>query len=368
MIASPKVRQKPAAWLAMAMLMATTSPLTAQSLAVSVGDTVMVERPFVTVDNKNFTPSGISGLACMPPAAGARSCLAINDEERFAEWAILKGNVLSPTGRKLQLLTPSDAQTDVIVGKKPENICEKTDSFGEFDGEAVALAGDQIFVIGSHACSRAKGKFKPSAFILARTKATGDAIPAVKVERTWRVSDAIRNSPLAPAYGKSGVTGTNIEGMTVIGDRLYIGFRTPVVQNKATILSMTLGALFADGNASSPILPGVITLELGDNRGIRDLAALDEQRLLVLSGPADASAGAYVLHLYNLSTSKLLALAELRTDQLGSKKGENGGPETAKAETLAIIEQSAEAVTILVMYDNINDGGPRTHRIAMPKE
>ena len=178
---------------------------------------------------------------------------------------------------------------------------QKTDDFGEFDGEAIAFVGDQVFVTGSHGCSREKLKFKPSAFVLARAKATGGAIAAKDAARTWRVSDAIQNSPLAGAFGRPGAAGAGIEGMAAIGNRLYLGFRTPSVQGQATILSVDTESLFVPGDGPSTAKPDTLTLELGTNTGIRDLAALDDRRLLVLSGPADASEGAYVLHLLTLS-------------------------------------------------------------------
>jgi hypothetical protein len=81
-----------------------------------LGDPVTVVGKFSVVETKEGTPSGISGLACLPPSQGKRSCLAINDEERFAEWATFDGQALTPSGRKVQLLTQSKKQMDTIVG------------------------------------------------------------------------------------------------------------------------------------------------------------------------------------------------------------------------------------------------------------
>jgi hypothetical protein len=347
-----------------------TAPATsslAQSPPVSKGEPVMVERPFATAETKKHTPRGISGIACLAPVGDSHSCLAVNDEERFAEWAVLKGKVLSPTGKRVQLLTQSDAQADPILGRMPQDLCKKTDDFGEFDGEAIAIVGNQLYVTGSHACSREKQKFKPSAFVLARARATGEAIAVDKVMRTWRVSDAIQNSPLKDAFGIPGPTGAGIEGMAAIGNRLHLGFRTPSAQGKATILSLDAERLFASGSEPSTAKPEALALDLGAGVGIRDLAALDEERILVLSGPADAGQAAYVLHVVTLSTGKLQSLAELRTDQKGKQKGKDGGPETAKAEGIAVIAPDDGSVTILVVYDNIDDGGPRLHRIRLPR-
>ncbi len=354
-------------WLAGVLLAAWPDLAWTQALLVSLGEPVPLARPFATLETKATTPRGISGLACLPPDKGVRACLAVNDEERFAEWVGFDGKTLAPTGLRLQLLTPAKQQQDDIVGSRPRDLCDQEDDFGEFDGEAIALGGDQIYITGSHACSRAKGKFRPSAFILARAKATAQPLEAKDVERSWRLADVIRLSPLASAFGKAGDKGAGIEGMALVGNRLYLGFRTPATANTAKILSVKVTELFKPGDQPATTEPEVLTLTLGPNTGIRDLAALDDGRLLVLSGPADSAAGAYVLHLLTPANGKYRPLVELQTDARGEKKN-RGGREIPKAEAIAVLEQTREAVTLLVMYDNIDDGGPRRHRINLPTD
>ena len=354
-------------WLAVLVLIAFVSPAHTQALFVSTGEPIHVTGPFAVIETKAGTARGVSGLACLAPLKGIRSCLAVNDEERFAEWATFDGERLLPTGKKIQLLSQTKQQSDKIVGTMPQGICDKKDDFEEFDGEAIAIAGNKVFVVGSHACTREKGKFKPSTFVLARAEATGETLEAKDVERSWRLSDIIRNSSLSDAFGKHGTTGVGIEGMAVVGDRLFLGFRTPSVNDKATILSVEAGDLFTLGESPSGAIPSEFKLELGSNTGIRDLAALNDGRLLVLLGPADASDGTYMLHIFTPSNRKLRPLAELRTDVSGMKK-EGGGAEVAKAEAIAVLDQTEDAVIILVTYDNIDDGGPRLHRISLPKD
>jgi hypothetical protein len=354
-------------WLAGAWLAAWPAFAWTQALPVSTGAPIPVTRPFATVETKDTTPRGMSGLACLPAATGLRACLAVNDEERFAEWANFDGQTLTPTNQRLQLLTPAKKQKDDILGTRPRGLCDREDDFGEFDGEAIAIAGDRIYVTGSHACSRAKGKFRPSAFILARAPATAKPLEAKDVERSWRLADMIGNSPLASAFGKAGDEGAGIEGMALVGNRLYLGFRSPATASTATILSLDVTELFKPGNQPATSKSEVLTLALGPNTGVRDLAALDDGRLLVLSGPADSAAGAYLLHLLTPANGTSRPLVELRTEAMGEKK-DRGGREVPKAEAIAVIEQTPDAVTLLVMYDNINDGGPRLHRIKLPTD
>ena len=354
-------------WLAVAWLAAWPALAWTQTLPVSTGEPIPVAPPFATLETKDTTPRGMSGLACLPPAKGLRACLAVNDEERFAEWARFDGKTLAPTGQRLQLLTPAKKQKDDIVGTRPRGLCEQADDFGEFDGEAIAIAGDRIYVTGSHACSRAKGKFRPSSFILARALATAKPLEAKDVERSWRLAEVIGHSPLASAFGRAGDEGAGIEGLALVGDRLYLGFRTPATANTAIILSVAVTDLFSPGDQPTTAKPEVLTLALGPNTGIRDLAALDDGRLLVLSGPADSAAGAYLLHLLTPANGKSRPLVEIKTDATGEKK-DRGGREIPKAEAIAVLEQTPEAVTLLVMYDNIDDGGPRLHHLKLPTD
>ncbi|MBP8283326.1 MAG: DUF3616 domain-containing protein [Chromatiaceae bacterium] len=361
-------RRARSCWLAGAWLATLPALAWTQALPVSKGEPIPVARPFATLETKDTTPRGMSGLACLPPVKGMRSCLAVNDEERFAEWASFDGKTLAPTGQRLQLLTPAKKQKDDIVGTRPRGLCDQEDDFGEFDGEAVAIAGDRIYVTSSHACSRAKGKFRPSSFILARALATAKPLEAKDVERSWRLADIIGNSVLSDAFGKAGDEGAGIEGMALVGNRLYLGFRTPSSNaNTAKILSVEVTELFKPGDQPATAKPEVLTLALGPNTGIRDLAALDDGRLLVLSGPADSAAGAYLLHLLTPANGKSRPLVELQTDATGEKK-DRGGREIPKAEAIAVLEQTKDAVTLLVMYDNIDDGGPRLHHLALPAD
>lgn len=360
----------PALTLALVLALAVvTSPAWSQGpLPVSLGEPIQVARPFITHDTKAGTPRGISGFACLPPdqgqqgQQGRRACLAINDEERFAEWAWFDGSTLTPTGELLELLSKGKQPDDAIIGTRPRGLCAKDQGFGEFDGEAIAIAGDQVYLTGSHACSRAKGQFRPSSFILARARAEPREQRAGEVERTWRVADVLRHSPLAATFGRPGSEGAGIEGLAVVGDRLYLGLRTPA-PDRATILAVEVAGLFAPGEQPAKVTPEALTLKLGAEAGIRDLAALKDGRLLVLGGPADGGVAPFMLHLLTPATGESRPLVELRTEELGKKKG--GGDEVAKAEAIAILEESPVEICLLVLYDNIPDGGPRRHRIGL---
>ena len=202
-------------------------------------------------------PRGISGMACLGGNSDAeRECLVINDEEPFGQVARLsidKLTAVPPPQGRVTFIKDQD-MGEGVLGTMPEVHCPGTPKgFEDLDGEGVAFARNSagpgyLYVSGSHSCS-GKGHFKPSNYILARFKVDGpnsvrgNAEPVV--ERTWRLSDALRQSEIGNDFGKEKTIGTNIEGIAVIGDRLYAGLRTPVRDGHAYIVSAPIEDLFA---------------------------------------------------------------------------------------------------------------------------
>ena len=65
---------------------------------------------------------------------------------------------------------------------------------------------------------------------------------------SWRLADALVASEAGAAYGKRKDDGTNIEGIAVADGLVYAGLRTPLLDNRAVILSPRLSIrLFAPG-------------------------------------------------------------------------------------------------------------------------
>jgi hypothetical protein len=326
-------------------------------------------------------PRGISGMACLGNQGDAtRECFVINDEERFGEVAILTKEGLAATGKLVTFVAKGDKD---VVGVEPHPGCGDVGKFGELDGEGVAIAGDFAYVASSHSCSGG-GKFKPSSFLLTRfkldspTSFVGKSPPVV--ERSWRLSDALLASDkVRNDFGKPKETGTNIEGIAVIGDRLYAGLRTPVTAATKTdeaiafIVSAPIEDLFASGpDPLNKIMKNKDDLKtrevrLGPEAGIRDLAALKSGKLLILSGPTKEQPGVeYKLWLLeqpdsdDKSVKTLHPLVTITTPE----KGSDG--KTAKAETVVVIDEDSKKLKLLVLYDNINEGGPMQHEITLP--
>jgi hypothetical protein len=371
--------------------LAASEALAQQSTAAT---TVKVFGQFTAPSSdKDGKPRGISGMACLGKLGDAtRECFVINDEERFGEVATLTKQGLTPKGKTGQVTFVQKGDTGAgVVGVQPQPMCKdekgKVDTkgkFGELDGEGVAIAGDDfVYVASSHSCS-GSGKFKPSSFLLTRFKLNsptsfrGSSEPSV--QRSWRLADALLASDqVKAAFGGPKGEGTNIEGIAVIGGRLYAGLRTPVTAGTATaeatafIVSAPIEDLFAPGDKK--LMEIVKTkkdvktkpVELGKGAGIRDLAALKSGKLLILSGPTETQDSVpyqlWLLDQPDLTDESSKAPHRLATITTSVKDSEG---KTAKAETVVVIDEDSKKLTVLVLYDNINEGAPMQHEITLP--
>lgn len=348
------------------------------SAACEAADAPVVTRLQVSgqFQASNSKPRGISGMACLGKAADAsRECLVINDEERFGEIVTLTKDGVAATGKTIEFVAKGEAGKDVRGEvqnpncKDTNGVVAKPSKFDELDGEGIALVGSTLYVASSHSCTGG-GKYKPSSFLLSRFKANSltsfkGASPPV-VERSWRLADVLLGSDIKEvkeAYGKPKGSGTNIEGIAVIGDRLYAGLRTPTGSSKAFIVSAPVDDLFASG--SDRLGAGLVDtfeVDLGDNTGIRDLAALSGNRLLILAGPSVKQDGVgYSLWLLEKPANGAAKkrLSTVTTSTMG------GDGEPAKAETVTVLEETPDRLKLLVLFDNINEGEPTLYDISL---
>jgi hypothetical protein len=307
---------------------------------------------------KEDDPRGISGIACLSSSTGPRRCLVVNDERRKAQFVTIENGRMTP-GRDVTLIEkgPSNA----TVGQRPAaTTCGKKEEFDDLDGEGVAYAAPYFYVVGSHGCSRNRGKFLLSSFILARIEVDAESRPVKAgddaVETTWRLADALRLAPTVGRYFGRELddnNGLNVEGIAVVGDRLFVGLRAPSIRGKAYLVAVKIDDLFAPGNAPLRAIPEEFPLALGRDVGIRDLAPLSENRLLILAGPAQEQAEVpYSLFMLDLNRGGLLKkIGDL--DELPRDDGK-GKPE-------AIVVLAPDRV--LILFDSLPNGGPREYEV-----
>ena len=339
-----------------ALAIAASSGLGAAPLPVPVirpeGAPLEVSKAFA-FDEK--TRRSASGIAC---AAGAmpRMCLVVFDEGVKAQFATLGAHSLAAAGDPIAL-----------VG-----------SGGELDAEGASTDGEYFYAIGSHSVKRKDCASNPASRYVVRFKARWTAAasgaPTLAIDAlqpTGRLWELMTRDPYLGRHvdgclgaGQGGRLqqmarrpGLNIEGIAVMGGRLYVGFRGPSEAGVVPVYSVEAAALF-DGTDPKPKLA---KLRVGSRQGIRDMVAADGAMLLLI-GPDDHDpAGAPKWHVAewrgggaSASTvqPRVLATLDLRDLSFG------GCFKELKPEALAIVELSASGYKIVVLSDGVCDGGP----------
>jgi hypothetical protein len=312
--------------------LATALPLAAQpEVSPTLGIEWTVQPPF---EKDGEARRNISGAAC----ASARRpfCLVVNDEKKYVQAFTLSGTRIVTAD--VQRLLPDQLGTV---------------EFKEIDAEGVAYDAGQFYVVGSHGVGRKSGVANESAFFVFRIPFDEQAgqppftFSDDQVARPIRRSDRLRQAiaqtpPLAQhAERRLDLNGANIEGIAVRDGRMYLGFRGPVIDGEAFIMSVAADAVFGEANLDAQVHP----VALGERIGIRDLAAI-EGGILILSGPVADTPAAPSLYLWNEASGDLAHIAGLIE------------PADRKAEGLLVLAQDPEFLRILVFFDGVPNGGP----------
>lgn len=327
---------------------------------------------------KNMSGSqNMSGIACTPPSPEqSRLCVVIDDESREAQVAILDQSGLKP-GHRIKLISKKEPNS--IVGSAPTgDLCREADGFDDLDGEGVAYAAPFFYIVGSHGCTRKKGKFRPSVFITVQLKLNSegnlvrpDGSPLSKsgdeteaVQTSYRLAEALaRVDKISPFFAKElNKDGLNVEGVAVVDGRLLAGLRAPSVGGNAFIVSVPVEELFAQDPATGKA--AVIELPLGAKVGIRDMAALPDGRLLILSGPTEEDKEVHFgLHIHRISPQLTNLIGFIDNIYIDN---EDGNKIIAKAEAVLPVEFSSERLKMIIMFDGIENGGPREYIVKLP--
>lgn len=232
-----------------ALISTVTAALCVSSVTVAAGNAEAASAITLTpmtkhgafIGKKNKPAVDLSGISCMAPKGASRTCLAINDENKNAQFVTIEANQMT-VGQSVALI--GDAPDNVHTLGSPPIIDKKKcpeGKFGEFDGEGVAFATPYFYVVGSHGCARKAQEFRLSSFILSRIRVDDAGMPVAKdaVENTYRVSDILqRLGEASNSFGQDLKTkaGLNIEGVAVDGDVIWFGLRAPLDKDSSALL------------------------------------------------------------------------------------------------------------------------------------
>jgi hypothetical protein len=298
---------------------------------------------------KDKKSEDVSGIACTTEQNFSRSCLVIDDNLQNAQFVQLK-------------------EGELVAGSAVNLIDNKFgDELLELDGEGVAFSKGSYYVIGSHGHPRdKKRKLDPTrdadeikariaaASQIVRFRATAEGGAAAEPERTPNLKEIIDAEPKFDHFRDQRLesNGLTIEGIAIKDDAtLFAGFRGPVLDgNKAVVLSVPIDALFR-GTAQHRLFQ----LELGEGRGVRDLARF-EAGLLILAGPSADGPGVYAVYAWDGESEKVERLAELT--QFDPDR---------KPEGLLALDKSAAGLRVLIVFDGDEEGTPTPVTISVPK-
>lgn len=292
----------------------------------------------------------VSGLACAEASGFPRHCVVIDDNLQAAQMLTVRDGKIK-AGPAIPLIAAS------FDGKALE-----------LDGEGVAYADGVFYIIGSHGHPRdSKNELDPDKDhdqIVARIAAASQiarlrVLPGGQLQLMppSRALPAIIGQfpALQEHAGKRlDVKGLTVEGVAVLGGRMFVGFRGPALDGGRTpVLSIALGGLFGGGAPDAKLF----TFPVGTDMGVRDLAVYGGG-LLVLVGPASDRLGAYALYAWDGRSANMQLIGDLSV--LLPDMGK------LKPEAILPLDATAAGLRVLVLFDGGDEGEPTEITVKNP--
>lgn len=288
----------------------------------------------------------LSGIA----AVGNGHCLVASDELA----AVQVGRIDRRRGRLAAGVMVSLAGSP--TGKPPEI---------DIEGVAATPDGKKYYVTGSHGVGKKKGDVQPTRFAVYELPVdpkTGEirrsGIRQASLQ-SWFERSAEFGSHL---YRPLQLNGVNIEGLAYAKGRLYFGLRGPNLDGHGFVIETEAKALFG----GEPVDGRLHKLPLGEGRGVRDLVACRDG-FLMLVGNASAE-----------PTKKFPVSQAREPDARFQLAWWAPGESPAlvwlgelphgmgKAEALLVLEDTPDAIEVLILHDGAPDGGPVAYRLSRP--
>jgi hypothetical protein len=242
----------------------------------------------------------------------------------------------------------------------------------ELDIEGIAVDGNSIYVVGSHSSKRNRVRKKKNSYEQNRETFFVNNI-ADEVNRNWlyrltvdeqvqtternmRISlnDIILNHNVLKTFSQlpSKENGIDIEGISVVDEWVYVGFRGPVFRgNYVPVLKFK----FDDHVTTASLL----FVNLGGG-GIRDMASFNGG-ILIISGPVGDGPGSYRVHYWN-GQDMIPGKDREKTKDYVSELGEIDAPRKGKAEGILVLDPDDDCSSrFMIVYDGVKNGGPQIY-------
>jgi hypothetical protein len=305
--------------------------LTALALSVSSSkaDEWRVEPgPLWSVEGVIVEAMDVSGLA----AVGQTDGLLVSDETRSAQ--------------RFQV----DCTRKTLVVGGSVDLLPGTGKEADLEGIAASADEKWFYATGSHGVSRKSGEVRPDRSHVFRI-ATDRSESSITMTTLLPVIES--DEKLRGTLGKGSEDGgLDIEGIADRAGTLFFGVRSPSVGGHAFVIEVNAEALFTE---ASKVAHRTHELALGEGLGLRDLVRVGDGFMLI-AGHAmnDKSSDAFVLCHWQGPGGKLARIG--------------GVPKTTgRAEGLLVLDESADKVTVLVVFDGVKNGGPMELTLHKPQ-
>ncbi len=279
----------------------------------------------------------LSGIACISPTR----CLIGADESGAVQVA-----VLSRPGRTLNLL-----RSVSLLG-----------SGEEIDIEGIAAGDNCYYITGSHGVAKKSGERQAARYTICRLRVdpstgtpTDDPVSVASLASILESDQALGPYFARPLQQK----GVNVEGLAFREGRLFVGLRNPNLDGFAFVLEVGADEVFAGASQTGYVLH---KLQLGEGLGIREIVAAKQGFLLIAGNAGSEPSDAYPqAQDYQEDRGYLIC----RWSGQGSEVQKIGAiPDPpGKAEAMTILDESATATTVLILFDGPRNGAPSVYRL-----
>ncbi len=231
----------------------------------------------------------------------------------------------------------------------------------DVEGIAIDRTNSMVYITGSHCQAR---KIEMGVIDDVKRKESREQFFRLSLKPDGTAGDVEGPKSLMPAISKQPVlnpftsmaskeNGVDIEGLAVRGERLYFGFRGPVLrQGWVPVMSCT----WQDPDHTAEVR----YLRLG-GRGIRDLTAV-VGGFLVLAGPVGDGDTPYRVYFWD-GNDQLPAGLDASDPQL---LGEFSGLGDGKPEGLVVLKEEGKRYDLLLLCDGLRNGGPTRWSLTRP--
>lgn len=244
----------------------------------------------------------------------------------------------------------------------------------EMDIEGIAVEGNYLYVIGSHSSRR--NTVKPDKSYKNNRKTFHNKRIDDEVNRDWlyrlkvdaqmqltekkriTLRSIIQKHKVLKTFSQipSKENGIDIEGIAVVDNWIYAGFRGPVFRdNYVPVLKLK----FDDPENTASLL--WVNFSGG---GIRDMAKVDDG-FLIISGPVGDGPGTYSVHHWD--GRDMIPGKKREQAEIGKviKLGEIDPPEGGKAEGILVVgENDGGSYEFMLVFDGVKNGSPMLFKFA----